>query len=143
MTRAEKRHPESVPTDPAACDTPVEPEQPSRAEMSRRGSVGAYALAAKMSPAERSESARRAVTARWAKENERRAALGKPPTKKTRAVLDDEALAFWVAVVDEKFGTNYPWRFAEDRKRQAIAMARAEAARWAADSFARRDRGNA
>lgn len=116
-------------------------ETPSGDEMGRRGQIGGYARAASLTPTERSEAARKAVTARWERENARRAAEGLPPTKKTHVPLDGEALAYYLRVVDERFGRDYPWRFPSDRKRQAIALAREDAARAAAEAFGRR--GNA
>lgn len=105
--------------------------------------LGGYARAAKLTPEERAESARKAVQARWAKVDAERAAAGLPPTRKTPQPLDAEALAYWCAIVDERFGADYPWKNAMSRKRQAIAMAREEFARRAAEAFAeRRKRGD-
>lgn len=109
-------------------------------EMGRRGKVGGFALAAMMTPEQRRENARRAVQARWAKENARRAAAGEPPTRKTTPALDDDALSYWLAEVDRQF-PDYPWKYPQDRKRQAIALARQAAARAAAQAFSTRAEG--
>lgn len=118
-------------------------EQPSGEEMRRRGRVGGYAAAAKLSPTERSERARKAVAERWRRENERRAAEGQAPTKKTTPLLTDDAKAFYVERVDEIFGADYPWRYPSDRIRQAEKIARADAARTASEAFARKARDDA
>lgn len=118
--------------------TADERKKPAPDEMGRRGQIGGYALAASRTPAERSEAARKAVQARWERENARRAAEGLPPTKKTHYPLEGEALDYYLALVDERFGRDYPWKFPSDRKRQAIALARADAARAAAEAFSRR-----
>ncbi|WP_454137587.1 hypothetical protein [Microbacterium paulum] len=117
-------------------------DKPQPEDMRRRGQIGGYARVASQTPEQRSESARNAVKARWAKENARRAAAGEPPTKKTPQPLDAESLKYYLERVDEKFGTDYPWRYPSDRKRQAVALAREDAARAAAEAFARRERGD-
>lgn len=116
--------------------------KPDRDEMIRRARVGGYAAAAKLTTGERRERARKAVQARWDRENARRAAEGKAPTKKREPVLDDETLDFWLAEVDRLF-PDRAWKYAEDRKRQAVALARADAARRASEAFARKARGDA
>ncbi|QYF98279.1 hypothetical protein [Microbacterium sp. PAMC21962] len=118
-------------------------ERPDGAENARRGRVGGYASAAALTPEQRRERARKAVQARWDRENARRAAEGKAPTKKTAPALDDESLDYYLAQVDALF-PDREWKFASDRKRQAIALARADAARAAAEAFrrAQMDRGD-
>lgn len=112
-------------------------ETPDGDEMGRRGRVGGYAAAAKLTPEERTAKARKAVQARWEREAKRRAAAGEAPLKKTRSLLTDEEKAYYVAKVDDAFGVNYPWRHPSDRIRQAEKLARAEAARAAAEAFRR------
>lgn len=51
---------------------------PSHESLSRRGRVGAFTAHARRTREERSALARKAVEARWAKENARRAAEGVP-----------------------------------------------------------------
>lgn len=104
-------------------------------DLSSRARQGGYAAAAAMTPEQRRERARKAVEARWARENERRAAEGRPPTKKTAKPLDDETLSVYLELVDERFGADYPWQYPTDRKRQALALARADTARMAAEAF--------
>lgn len=108
-----------------------------------RARQGGYAAAARMTPEQRTERARKAVQARWARENERRAVAGEPPTKKTAPLLDDDSLAHYLARVDERFGADYPWKYPADRKRQALALAREEAARMAAEAFGNTGQKNA
>lgn len=98
-------------------------------------SLGGLRSAANMTPEERRARAKKAVERRWALENERRAAEGRPLTKKSRSArLEGEALERYLARVDEMFPGRV-WKYAEDRKRQAIALARADAASMAREVF--------
>lgn len=106
-------------------------------ELSLRGTLGALTVNASRTPAERRDVARKAAQARWAQENERRAAAGEAPTRKTDVVLDDDAMSFYLDRVDERFGLDYVWPNKMARKRQAIAMAREQAARLALEAFGR------
>ncbi len=109
---------------------PVDPER-----MARLGRVGGHARAAKLSPEERREIARKAVTTRWERENARRADEGLQPTRKTTPLLSDAAKDHYLALVDEQFGPSYPWKYPIDRIRQAEKLARADAARAAAEAW--------
>lgn len=110
-------------------------EPADRERMAQLGRVGGHARAAKLSPEERREAARKAVTARWELENARRAAEGLPPTRKTTPLLSDDAKDHYLSLVDEQFGVDYPWKYPIDRIRQAEKLARADAARAAAAAW--------
>ncbi|HEY8317142.1 MAG TPA: hypothetical protein VIG35_09770 [Gaiellaceae bacterium] len=108
-------------------------------DRSALGRLGGLSSAAKMTPEQRTERARKAVATRWRRENERRTAEGIAPTKPTRQPLDAEELEPFLAEVDERFGVDYPWPNKMSRKRQAILLARQAAARLANEAFTRRD----
>lgn len=107
------------------------------------GRIGGYARAASQTPEELSLAGKRARAVRTANDAARRAALGLPPAKPTPKPLSDEEMRHWKAVVDERFGADYPWANRMQRSRMAVRLAREAAARAAAEAFARRDRGDA
>lgn len=92
-----------------------------RERMAALGRKGAWALNARLSPEERSESARRAVAARWAKENARREALGLPPTKKWEPELEADDLDAWLEELDASMPEARLWPH-EKRRRQAVLL---------------------
>lgn len=131
MTRAERRHPEKVAADPAVCETRgASPER-----MRRLASIGGYARAASMTPDELSAQMKKVRAARTAKDAARREAAGLPPVKPTPKPLGDDEMAHWKAVVDERFGVDYPWANRMQRARMAVRLAREAAARAAAEAF--------
>lgn len=69
MREATAEHdPEAAETDPAPDPIPAPEKNPAAVALGRRGGLrGGKALAEKMTPEERSESARRAAMARWKK----------------------------------------------------------------------------
>lgn len=109
-----------------------------REVLTSRARLGGYAAAANLSPEERSERARRAVQARWAAENARRAAEGLPPTKKTEPLLSAEELEPWLEEVDRRYPKRQ-WPNKEARRRQALLLARQAAAQAAQAALRGRD----
>lgn len=104
-------------------------------ERQRRASaLGGFRAASNMSPEERSERSRAGATARWAKENERRAAEGLAPTKKSTPELSAEELEPFLEEVDRRW-PDREWPNREARRRQAIILARAAVAEAAAAAF--------
>jgi hypothetical protein len=128
--------------EPTGDETTPSTPKPSNEAMSRRARIGGFARAAAMTFEEQSEAGRKAVAARWDRENAKREALGLPPHRPTPQPLDDDVLRYWLDRVDDL----YPDRvFANrmQRRRLAITLARQEAARVAAEVFDRNERGNA
>ncbi|MFC4137137.1 MULTISPECIES: hypothetical protein [unclassified Microbacterium] len=103
----------------------------------RGSSLGGLRAAANMPPEVRSERARKASEARWARENERRAAAGLPPTKKHRPEPSADDLEPWLEEVDRRY-PDREWPNREARRREAIIIARTAAAEAAADAVRRR-----
>ena len=104
-----------------------------------RSSLGGIARAASQSPEERSEAARKAVNARWAKHRAERQAEGVPATKKPPVTpIDDSALEFWRQIVLAE-QPDRVWTSAQQLKRAAISRARQDVAR--ATLAAARNRG--
>ena len=103
----------------------------------RSRALGGLRAASNMTPEERSERARAAASARWARENERRAAEGLPPTKKHRAEPSADDLEPWLEEVDRRY-PDREWPNREARRREAIILARTAAAEAAADAVRRR-----
>lgn len=102
----------------------------------RSRALGGLRAASNMTPEERSERSRAASNARWARENERRAAAGLPPTKKFAPEPSAEDLEPWLDEVDRRY-PNRQWK-REERRREAIILARTAAAEAAAEAMKRR-----
>ena len=107
----------------------------------RHGRRGGLTSSANMTPAERTERARKAVAARWAAENARRAELGLAPTKRTEQILSATELEPWLEEVDRQF-PDQRWENKEQRRRQALLLAR-QAAADILDGVFKRDTPNA
>lgn len=90
-----------------------------------------------MSPEERSERSRAASVARWARENERRAAAGLPATRNGRAEPSAEDLEPWLEEVDLRW-PDREWPNRDARRRQAVILARTAAAEAASEALKRR-----
>lgn len=117
MTRRERRHPESVPIDPASCDTKRQPPTPTRAGQS----LGGLRAAANMTPEQRSERARKANLARQAKRDADREAAGLPPSRKPLPEPSASELEPWLDECDRRF-PDRQWPNREARRRQAIIL---------------------
>ena len=104
----------------------------------RGSSLGGLRAAANMTPEERSERARAASAARWAKENERRVAAGLAPTKKFAPQPSADDLEPWYEKVDELY-PDREWPNREARRREAIILARTAAAEAASDAIKKRE----
>lgn len=112
-------------------------EKPSPRATFRSRALGGLRAASNMTPEERSERARAAAAARWARENERRAAEGLPSTKKRTPEPSADDLEPWLEEVDRRF-PDREWPNREARRRQAIILARTAAAELAAEAMKRR-----
>ncbi len=115
--------------------------KPSRESLASRGRLGGYVTASRMSPEERSERARQASAARWEAENERRRALGLPPTRRRLPLLSTEELEPWLEAVDRRF-PDRQWSSHEERRRQALLLARMAAAAASHEYLTRKARGD-
>lgn len=113
------------------------PKSPPPASFRSRA-LGGLRAAANMSPEARSERARKAATAMWAKRNAERAEQGLPPTKKRAPEPSADELEPWLDEVD-RLWPDREWPNRESRRRQAIILARAAAAEAASEAMKRRD----
>ncbi|WP_404435239.1 hypothetical protein LG322_08735 [Microbacterium aerolatum] len=116
-----------------SAETPRTPPPSSR----RSRALGGLRSAANLSPEERSERARKAAIAGWAKRNAERAAQGLPPTKKRAPEPSADELEPWLELVDRRY-PDREWPNREARRRQAIILARTAAAEAASDALKRR-----
>lgn len=103
----------------------------------RGNSLGGLRAAANMTPEQRAERSRKASEARWARENERRAAAGLPPTKRQAPEPSADDLEPWLEEVDRRY-PDRAWPNREARRREAIILARTAAAEAAAEAVRRR-----
>ncbi|MEX1078490.1 MAG: hypothetical protein WED09_05225 [Homoserinimonas sp.] len=101
---------------------------PSTAFDSRRARLAAFAGAAKLTPEERSERARKGAAAMWAKDAARREAEGLPPRKPAKREPSAHELEVWLLEVDKRW-PDREWPYAEARRRQALILAREYMAR--------------
>lgn len=111
-------------------------EKPKPPATFRGRALGGLRAASNMTPEERSERSRTASIARWARENERRAAAGLAPTRKHRTEPSADELEMWVEEVDRLY-PDREWR-SDARRRQAIILARTAAAEAASEAMKRR-----
>lgn len=103
--------------------------------------LGGLRSAANLTPEQRSERARHAVSVRWARENARRAAAGLPPVGRSTPEPSAEDLEPWLEEVDRRW-PDREWPNREARRRQAIILARTAAAEAAAAYVAKREAGD-
>lgn len=104
--------------------------------------LGGLRAAANLTPEERSERSRKAASARWARENARRAAAGLPPVGRSLPEPSAEVLEPFLEEVDRRW-PDREWPNREARRRQAIILARTAAAEAAASYVAKRETGDA
>jgi len=95
---------------------------------SRRARLAAFAGAAKLTPEERSERARKGAAAMWAKDAAKREADGRPPRKPTKREPSANELEPWLEEVDRRW-PDREWPHSEARRRQALILAREYMAR--------------
>ncbi|MBT2494241.1 hypothetical protein J7E45_01350 [Microbacterium sp. ISL-59] len=112
------------------------PQTPPPASFRSR-SLGGLRAAANMTPQERSDRAKRARAVQLQREDARRAEAGLPPRKRRAPEPSAEDLDPWLEKVDELFPGREWGR--EERRRQAIVLARTAAAEAASESMKRRD----
>lgn len=87
-----------------------------------------------MTPEARSERARAAINARWAKRDAERAAAGLPPRKKPATEPSAVELEPWLEEVDRRYPER-AWPNREARRRQAIILWRTAVAEAIAEAF--------
>lgn len=110
-----------------------------RARMAALGRKGGLAATSQMTPEERSARMSAASKARWAKENARRAAEGREPTKSWVSPLEGEDLDEWLRELDEQNPAARGWTH-EQRRRQALVMLRKAIADATVDAMNRGER---
>jgi hypothetical protein len=101
---------------------------PSSAFDSRRARLAGFAAATSMTPEARSERARKGAAGKWAKDDARREAEGLPPRKPPKRIPSARELEPWLLEVDRRW-PDREWRYADERARQAIILAREYMAR--------------
>lgn len=102
----------------------------------RGRSLGGLRAAANMTPEQRSERARKARAAQLARQDAERAAAGLPPRKRRAPEPSAEDLEPWLEEVDRRYPKREWGR--EERRREAIILARTAAAEAAAEAMKRR-----
>lgn len=112
------------------------PQTPPPASFRSRA-LGGLRAAANMTPAERSERARKARAAQLARQDAERAAAGLPPRKRRAMEPSAEDLEPWYEEVDRLY-PDREWN-REERRREALLLARTAAAEAAAEAMKRRD----
>ncbi|WP_347756095.1 hypothetical protein [Agrococcus sp. ProA11] len=110
-----------------------------RDRMKALGRLGGLASTSRQSPEERSAQMSRASKARWAKENLKRAAEGREPTKAWSSPIGDEDLAEWLEHLDETMPEARYWP-TEPRRRQALLLMRQSIAQATIEAMNRGDR---
>lgn len=107
-----------------------------RARAAIIGRKGGLASSSHLSPAERSARASKAAKARWSKEDAKRLADGREPTKSWSSQLEGEDLAAWLEVLDDTMPEAQTWPH-EARRRQALLLLKTSIADAAVDALRR------